>query len=144
MKTGALLAAMIAFAGIGAANAQTSSVSAGLGQAWPNTVDMSASPNWHVYVFQLNGVKYVQVNDLNGTVHAAIGAVSGTVFVLPIGVDSQNVTTTPATSSSAVTIYQDATTTITATPQTSGTTTFVAEECQRLTCSGPGIAEKVQ
>jgi hypothetical protein len=140
MKTGVILAAMIACAGIGAANAQTSSVSAGLGQAWPNVADVSANPNWHVYVFVLNGIEYVQVNDLNGTVHAAIGTASGTTFVLPIGVDAQNVTTSAqsTTSSSTVTVYSDSTTTVTATPQSNGTTVFSATPTADDVCQPGG------
>jgi hypothetical protein len=135
-STGALLAALMALGVVSGAHAQTASASSGLGQAWPNAADVSANPNWHVYVFQLNGIKYVQVNDLNGAVHAAVGTVGGTAFVLPIGVDAQNVTTTPTTSSSAVTVYQDATTTITATPQSNGTTTMAVEDtCTAYTCS---------
>jgi hypothetical protein len=129
--------------------AQTATPSTGLGQAWPNATDVSANPNWHVYVFVLNGVKYIQVNDLNGTVHAAVGTANGAAIVLPIGVDSQNVTTTqaPASSSSsssvlspaAQTVYSDNTTTVTATPQSNGTTLFKAatDACPNG-CSGGG------
>jgi hypothetical protein len=141
-STGALLAALMALGIANGASAQTASVSAGLGQAWPNTADVSASPNWHVYVFQLNGIEYVQVNDLNGTVHAAIGTAGGTTFVLPLGVDAQNVTTAApsSTSSGTVTVYSDSTTTVTATPQSNGTTAFTAvanEECgSGYSCGG--------
>ena len=45
--------------------------STGLGQAWPNTADVSASPNYHAYVFVLGGIQYIQINDLNGKVRAA-------------------------------------------------------------------------
>jgi len=123
------------------AAAQTTSAS-GLGQAWPNAADVSANPNWHVYVFVLNGIKYVQVNDLNGTVHAAVGTASGSTIVLPVGVDANNVATTGAAPSSAETVYQDATTTVTATPQSSGSTKFVVQSlstCPQLQCSGPGF-----
>jgi hypothetical protein len=64
--------------------------STGLGQSWPNTVDASRSTQWHVYVFQLNGIRYVQVNDLNGVVHGAFEAANGTIIALPIGVDAAN------------------------------------------------------
>ena len=50
------------------AMAANSLPSSGLGQSWPNTTDVSASPHWHVYVFQRNGVRYVQINDLSGKV----------------------------------------------------------------------------
>ena len=133
-------------ASTGAAFAQTATPSTGLGQAWPNTTDLSASPNWHVYVFVMNGVKYIQINDLNGTVHAAVGVANGTGVVLPMGVDSQNVTMTPVTStsspssnSSAQTIYSDSDTTVTAAPQSNGTTQFttLTAVCPNG-CSGGG------
>jgi hypothetical protein len=154
MKTGAVLAAIIALAGIGRAHAQTASTSTGLGQAWPNTADVSASPHWHVYVFVLNGIEYVQVNDLNGTVHAAIGTAGGATFALPVGVDAQNVTTsgTPSASSGTVTVYSDNNTTVTATPQTNGTTVFSAapvaataqEECGGYNCGGGRVISASQ
>jgi hypothetical protein len=127
----AVLAGLMALGLAGVAGAQTAAPASGLGQSWPNTVDVSASPNWHVYVFVLNGIEYVQVNDLNGTVHAAIGTVGGTTIVLPVGVDAQNVTTsqsssTSTSSSGTVTVYSDAATTVTATPQSDGTTQFNA------------------
>ena len=130
----ALLAGCVALGLTSTVFAQTSAPATGLGQAWPNAADVSANPHWHVYVFVLNGIEYVQVNDLNGTVHAAIGTVAGTTIVLPIGVDAQNVTTTaaPATSST-VTVYSDSTTTVTATPQSNGTTQFAAA----AVCSDP-------
>lgn len=40
----------------------------GLGQSWPNGADYSASPRFHAYVFDKQGVRYVQINDGNGTV----------------------------------------------------------------------------
>jgi hypothetical protein len=136
----AALTSLFAFCASGTAFAQTATPATGLGQAWPNATDQSSSPNWHVYVFVLNGVKYIQVNDLNGTVHAAVGTVSGATFALPMGVDSQNVTTTPpaSTSSSTQTIYNDGTTTVTATPKSDGTTAFSAEECEGAGCTGSG------
>jgi hypothetical protein len=135
----AALTSLFAFCASGTAFAQTATPATGLGQAWPNAADQSSSPNWHVYVFVLNGVKYIQVNDLNGTVHAAVGTVSGATFALPMGVDSQKVTTTPSasTSSSTQTIYNDGTTTVTATPQSDGTTVFAATDCQ-AGCTGGG------
>jgi len=97
----------------------------GLGQAWPNATDVSASPNWHVYVFVLNGIKYVQVNDLNGNVIGAIGTAGGQFITLPVG--QSHYVSTPqqrAARVSAVptTVYNDGSTAITATPQSNGTT----------------------
>lgn len=135
----ALLAGLVAFGLTSIAFAQTSTNATGLGQAWPNAADLSSNPNWHVYVFNLNGVKYVQINDLNGTVHAAVATASGAVVVLPMGTDSQNVQTTTTAPSTAQTIYSDATTTVTATPQSNGTTKFnAAETCTGYNCSAGG------
>jgi hypothetical protein len=141
----ALFAGLIAIGFTSAAWAQTSAPATGLGQSWPNATDVSANPQWHVYVFYLQGVKYVQVNDLGGTVHAAVGTANGATIVLPVGVDAQNVTTAGTTASStssvAQVVYQDASTTVTAAPQTSGVTTFVVsnnQKCPELSCSSPG------
>ena len=139
------LAAALLFAGLtfGAAGSlsATDSSATSLGQSWPNTTDVSRSPNWHVYVFRKNGISYVQINDLNGNVHGAIAMAGGTFLVLPMGVDSQTIRV-PGNSSSLVSsavvrqpiqpaaaaqvVYSDATTTITATPLTSGATLFSA------------------
>ncbi|MEP7186383.1 MAG: hypothetical protein ABI767_11155, partial [Rhodanobacter sp.] len=67
--------------------------SAGLGQSWPNTADMSRSPSLHAYVFMLRGVKYVQVNDINGNVLGAVGTANGEFITLPIGRFSNLVST---------------------------------------------------
>lgn len=116
--------------------------SAGLGQAWPNAADVSSSPNFHAYVFKLGGIKYVQVNDLNGNVLGAIGTSNGQFITLPIGRFSRLVATpqasaaTPATApaaASAITVYKDATTQITATPLSDGTVQLQALS----TCTDP-------
>jgi hypothetical protein len=112
----------------------------GLGQAWPNATDVSASPNWHVYVFVLNGIKYVQVNDLNGNVIGAIGTAGGQFITLPVG--QSHYVSTPqqrATRASSVraatptTVYNDGSTAITATPQSNGMTMLSAAAI----CSDP-------
>jgi len=113
-----------------AMTAEAEAPATGLGQAWPNAVDVSLSPHWHVYVFVLNGVKYVQVNDLSGNVIGAVGTAGGQFITLPIGEDSQYVSTPQQraahTSSSeaaaATTIYRDSSTVVTATPQSDGAT----------------------
>ncbi len=119
--------------------------SAGLGQAWPNTVDVSRSPQWHAYVFMLGGVKYVQVNDINGNVLGAVGTANGQFITLPIGRFSQLVSTpqepaaTPATApaaATATTVYQDSTTQITATPLSNGTVQLNAvATCDPIECN---------
>ncbi|MGC1549083.1 MAG: hypothetical protein WA777_11190 [Rhodanobacter sp.] len=128
--------------------AQSAAPATGLGQSWPNAPDVSSSTNWHVYVFYLNGIKYVQVNDLNGNVHAAVGAANGATIVLPVGVDAQHVTTATtsvapkAAAAHSTVVYSDSTTTITATPLSNGTTSFVTQEmCGNVyNCTGGGGA----
>jgi hypothetical protein len=142
-----LLAGGIALSLTSMAFAQTSTPATGLGQSWPSTADVSVAPNWHVYVFRLHGIKYVQINDLTGIVHAAIGTANGTTIVLPVGVDAQNVTTTTAVPSVAQLVYQDASTTVTATPQTSGATTFTVknldDSCPTAQCSGGNVVKQI-
>jgi hypothetical protein len=119
----------------------------GLGQAWPNAEDVSASPNWHVYVFVLNGIKYVQVNDLNGNVLGAIGTAGGEFITLPIGEFSQYVSTPHqvagyqpnAKATNATTVYKDDAMVITATPQNNGVVQLKAATCQDPEeCNGGG------
>lgn len=104
--------------------------SAGLGQSWPNTVDVSSNPSLHAYVFVLRGVKYVQVNDINGNVLGAVGTANGDFITLPIGrfsnlvstpQEAATVTTTAVPVAAPTTVYQDGTTEITATPLSDGT-----------------------
>jgi hypothetical protein len=147
-STGALLAALMTLGVIGGANAQSAGTSSGLGQAWPNAADVSAAPNWHVYVFRMNGIKYVQINDLSGTVHAAIATANGTTIVLPVGIDAKNVTTTAKAASSATqVVYKDASTTVAATPQSSGTTAFTVtsdtDSCPEADCSGSNVIQQI-
>lgn len=63
----------------------------GLGQAFPAAPDMAPNPEWQVYEFERDGVRYLQVNDRFGTVRAAVGRIDGTFWVLPIGVDADRV-----------------------------------------------------
>lgn len=121
--------------------------SAGLGQAWPNTADVSRSPNLHAYVFMLRGVKYVQVNDINGNVLGAVGTANGEFITLPIGRYSNLVSTpqAPAASESSATaagtpqtVYQDETTQVTATPMADGTMQLKAASavpCDPIECN---------
>ncbi len=123
-----LLASMLSL-GVSATAFAGTPPATGLGQAWPNAADVSANPNFHVYVFVLGGVKYVQVNDTNGDVLGAVGTAGGQFITLPVGQFAQLVTTpqdpaaatTTATPSAApAVVYQDSTTTITATPLSNG------------------------
>ncbi len=119
--------------------------SAGLGQSWPNTADMSRSPSLHAYVFMLRGVKYVQVNDINGNVLGAVGTANGEFITLPIGRFSNLVSTPqePAdTSSTAVpvtsptTVYKDDSTQVTATPLSDGRMQLRAQAvCDPIECN---------
>ena len=150
-KVGVRIALLTGLVTIGlstTAIAQTATPATGLGQSWPNATDVSQNPNFHVYVFKLNGVKYVQINDLNGVVHAAVGVVSGTAFALPIGADSQNVTTSStststtgssASPSTATTVYSDSDTTVNTTTTSAGTLQVQAlEDCTSFKCGGSG------
>lgn len=114
------------------AMAATGLPSTGLGQSWPNATDVSASPHWHVYLFQRDGVRYVQINDLNGKVRAAFAAASDTFLTLPVGSDAAQVATPseplPVTGNTAGDIvYQDSSMKVLVAPQSDGTAkTFVA------------------
>jgi hypothetical protein len=106
------------------AAAQTAAVD-DLGKAWPGTQDQSASPNWHAYVFERDGVRYVQINDRNGTMHAAIGMVGSTAFALPMGLDASNVEMTSLSDNvgtSSDVIYQDDSIRVALVPQTDSAT----------------------
>ncbi|MEO9078905.1 MAG: hypothetical protein ABI268_06285 [Rhodanobacter sp.] len=120
--------------------------STGLGQAWPNTVDLSSSPSWHAYAFMLGGVKYVQVNDANGNVLGAVGAVNGQFITLPIGRFSQLVSTpqdpvnirkltTAASVAAPVMVYQDGTILIMATTLSNGMVQLTASTCDPIECN---------
>jgi hypothetical protein len=134
----------LAILGIGAAHAQAAS--AGLGQSWPNATDVSASPNYHVYVFQRGSIQYIQVNDLNGTVRAAVMVTPTGRFGTPVGSDANQVATSseplPAPASTATTtVYSDGTTQVAVAPQANGTTRVmaVAVECKNpVECSSRG------
>ncbi|WP_045758049.1 hypothetical protein [Xanthomonas albilineans] len=63
----------------------------GLGESAPKAPDLSLDPSWHIYEFQRDGVRYLQISDLTGTVRAAVGNISGMLWVLPMGVDVSRV-----------------------------------------------------
>jgi hypothetical protein len=121
----------------------------GLGESWPNATDVSASPNWRVYVFVLNGVKYVQVNDLNGNVLGAIGTAGGQFITLPIGryakyvsIPKQSTTYRHSTNSAstATTVYKDDAIVITATLQSDGAMALTANSVE-VACQGDDPTE---
>ena len=109
---------------VGAAQAQTAL--SGLGQAWPNATDVSSSPNYHVYVFQRGGTRYIQVNDANGNVRGAFARTTYSLVGLPVGVDASRLATpdepmpAPA-STSGETVYQDNSVKVFVSPQPDGT-----------------------
>lgn len=131
------LAGLVA-AGLATTAAAATPPSTGLGQAWPNATDVSASPHFHVYVFERLGVRYVQINDLNGNVRAAFANAGGDIFGLPIGLDANRLETPtepsaiPADSSGAAseTVYRDDSSRVQLTPQsTGGFRTLVLGDC---------------
>ena len=65
--------------------------SRGLGESFPDAVDLATDPTWQVYEFERDGVRYVQVNDSAGAVRAAAGRIGGTAWVMPIGTDADRV-----------------------------------------------------
>jgi len=129
----------------GAAFAQAPST--GLGQSWPNTQDVSVNPNYHVFVFVLGGVRYIQVNDFYGNILGSVGTANGQFITLPIGRFAQLVSTpqqpapasnaTPATAPAVV--YNDGATTVTATPMSDGTLRLNAAasttQCDPVDCN---------
>ncbi|WP_266157598.1 hypothetical protein [Dyella silvatica] len=64
-----------------------------LGKTNPQAEDLSISPNWHVYVFHRDGIKYIQVNDQQDQVRVAFATGNGSYLVLPIGSDAHQVST---------------------------------------------------
>jgi len=139
MLTRAILAASIAVA---SATAMAATPATGLGQAWPNASDVSTNPNFHVYVFVLGGIEYIQVNDMNGNVLGSVGTAGGQFITLPIGRFAQQVVTPSQPASATITatpvgtastVYNDGTTTVTATPLSDGTLQLNAA----TTCSDP-------
>ena len=129
----------------GTAQAQTSFVS-GLGQSWPNATDVSSSPNYHVYVFDRNGTRYIQVNDVSGIVRGAFERTTYTIVGLPMGSDAARLATQdqplPAPASTAgVVVYDDGAVKVFVAPQADGTTQMsaVASECKNpLECTSHG------
>lgn len=123
-----ILTAAIALSMTTVATAQQATSVTGLGQAWPNASDVSTNPHFHVYRFERDGIRYIQINDLQGNVRAAVASASGATFALPIGVDAQNVAVTTGRSLAnlAQAVYQDDGLTVAAVPQSDGSMRIVA------------------
>jgi hypothetical protein len=121
----AILSSMLAMA-LSASAFAGQPPSTGLGQSWPNAVDVSVSPHYHVYVFARDGIRYIQVNDSNGTVRGAVAVADHVVLVLPVGVDASSVVTSAPQAHNQVsdvsgeTVYRDGSVQVNATPQSTG------------------------
>lgn len=123
---------------------QSAPAQASLGQSWPQAQNLSVAPGWRVYVFVLNGVKYIQVNDLVGRVHTAIATENGSFLVLPLGVDAQRVSTPaqplPAALNStapAITVYQDNAVQLVVRYQSDGSTVWTASAQKKPKAMAP-------
>ncbi|MET0255129.1 MAG: hypothetical protein ABW193_05010 [Luteibacter sp.] len=112
----------------------------GLGQSWPDTADVSASGQYHVYRFEKGGVQYIQVNDLAGTVRGAVASIDGQLLELPVGVDASHWTIVPEGSAAATgeTVYQGDGMKVRAAPQPTGVLQLQAEPCNPLVCAVKG------
>ncbi|MGV7186969.1 hypothetical protein [Xanthomonas phaseoli] len=71
------------------------SASTGLGSSYPQARDLSQLSTARVYVFQREGISYLQINDLTGQARTAIGWVENTRWVLPIGADADRTVILP-------------------------------------------------
>lgn len=122
------LAAVVAL-GLALPFAASAQQTPGLGQAWPNAKDFSRSPGWHVYVFQMNGIEYIEVADLTGRIVGAVGTANHQYISLPVGAFSQYVSIPHQVAplprgvtvvSSPIVVYQDEDTTVTVTSTSDG------------------------
>ncbi|XRD86147.1 hypothetical protein ISN73_07095 [Dyella acidisoli] len=115
----------------GAASAGTPTQ--GLGQSWPNARDVSLNPHYHAYRFLSHGITYIQINDSVGNTIGAVADAGGQFIVLPIGHEESVATPQEAATTSNVAapagassvVYNDGSSTVTATPMTDGTTTLI-------------------
>ncbi|WNL44903.1 hypothetical protein RKE25_15955 [Dyella sp. BiH032] len=98
----------------------------GLGQAWPNAPDLGASPRWHVYAFERDGVRFVQINDAAGRVLGAFATAGGQFLVLPMGTGATLTVDAGAAPATGETVYRDGNVQVTATPSADGTPRFRA------------------
>lgn len=81
----------------------------GLGESLPETSDLSSDPDWQIYEFERDGIRYLQINDAANNARAAIGQIGATAWVLPVGRDAGRVVI-QARALSAVTgrtVYRD-------------------------------------
>jgi len=141
-----LLASLIALSFAAAGAAQAQSAISGLGQSWPNATDVSSSPNYHVYIFERGGTRYIQVNDAVGNVRGAFARTAYKLVALPIGTDAARLATSdeplPApASTSGQTVYSDDAVQLFVAPQSGGTMQLmlVPSNCKTpVECSSRG------
>jgi hypothetical protein len=62
----------------------------GLGESSPNAADLAPDSAYDVYAFELDGIRYVQLNDA-GQVRFAVGYIGETMWAVPAGVDASRV-----------------------------------------------------
>lgn len=128
----AIFAAAATFASTSAA-IEASQGATGLGTSWPNTTDVSANPRYHVYRFERQGVRYIQVNDANGAVRGAIGYIANQVIELPVGIDASRWTVISNDSSPPPgdSVYRDDAVSVIVSPRPDGTARLmVMSECK--------------
>jgi len=137
----ATIAAVLAAGTPASALAQTAP---GLGSSQPNTPDVTANPQFHVYRWNMNGVTYVQVNDIVGNPVLAFGAAgNGQVLVLPVGNPASVTVVAPAANASTAgaTVYKTATLVVTQTASgfaVSNAGVAPQTQVQAAACQDPG------
>lgn len=62
-----------------------------LGKPFPHARNQSLVPQWRLYVFEREGVRYFQINDVFGQVHATFAEENGDLLVIPSGTDTATV-----------------------------------------------------
>lgn len=68
-----------------------------LGQVSPSVPNVSLQPDYQVFQFTRNGLRYTEVADASGSPRAAFAVVDGALLTLPIGQDTvQQVVFVPA------------------------------------------------
>jgi hypothetical protein len=107
--------------------------STGLGQAWPNAPDVSASSAYHVFVFERRGTRYVQVNDIQGNVRGAFAYAGKDIVGLPVGLDALRLATPsePSTvrpAGTRIVVYRDAIVTVSVITSPGGVTYLQASQ----------------
>lgn len=108
------------------AGAHAAQPASGLGQAWPNLPDRGASPRWHVYAFDRDGVRFVQINDAAGRVLGAFATAGGQFLVLPMGTGATLTVESGTAPVTGETVYRDGNVQVTATTSADGTPRFRA------------------